>query len=120
MASLEVKSTESPDETRPLADKGQAAVVGRMRVVMDDVTEAVVERRLVEEAVDDHDVRKHYADGADIVDDFAGKKRRLGGRHDQELRGARESALQWEVDEVRAGIDRDGVRKRREGRLAEL
>ena len=27
MASLEVKSTSSPDETRPFADKGQAAVV---------------------------------------------------------------------------------------------
>jgi quercetin dioxygenase-like cupin family protein len=27
MASLEVKSTGSPDETRPFADKGQAAVV---------------------------------------------------------------------------------------------
>jgi hypothetical protein len=34
-------------------------------------------RRLVEEAVDVHDVRKHYAGGADIVDDFAGKKRKV-------------------------------------------
>ena len=33
--------------------------------------------RLVEQAVDDHDVRKHYDSGADLVDDFAGKKRRL-------------------------------------------
>jgi hypothetical protein len=33
--------------------------------------------RLVEQAVDDHDVRKHYADGAELVDDFADKKRRL-------------------------------------------
>ena len=32
---------------------------------------------LVEEAVDDHDVRKHYASGADLVDDFADKQRRL-------------------------------------------
>jgi hypothetical protein len=32
---------------------------------------------LVEEAVDDHDVRKHYADGPDLVADFVGKKRRL-------------------------------------------
>ncbi len=32
---------------------------------------------LVEEAVDDHDVRKHYPDGADLLDDFAGSKRRL-------------------------------------------
>jgi hypothetical protein len=33
--------------------------------------------RLVEEAVDDHDVRKHYPDGADLADDFADKQRRL-------------------------------------------
>jgi hypothetical protein len=37
----------------------------------------VAEGRLVEEAVDDHDVRKHYASGADVVDDFAGKKRHV-------------------------------------------
>ena len=33
--------------------------------------------RLVEEAVDDHDVLEHYASGADLVDDFVGKERRL-------------------------------------------
>jgi hypothetical protein len=33
--------------------------------------------RLVEEAVDDHDVRKHYTSGAELVDDFAAKKRRI-------------------------------------------
>jgi hypothetical protein len=32
---------------------------------------------LVEEAVDDHDVRKHYPNGADLVEDVAGSKRRL-------------------------------------------
>jgi hypothetical protein len=32
---------------------------------------------LVEQAVDDHDVRKHYANGLELVDDFAGKQRRL-------------------------------------------
>jgi hypothetical protein len=34
---------------------------------------------LVEEAVDDHDVRKHYRTGLHLVDDFAGKDRRLLG-----------------------------------------
>ena len=29
------------------------------------------------EAVDDHDVLKHYASGADLIADFAGKQRRL-------------------------------------------
>jgi hypothetical protein len=33
--------------------------------------------RLLEEAVDDLDVRKHYRTGADLVDDFAGKERKL-------------------------------------------
>jgi hypothetical protein len=47
-----------------------------------DAATAAVDARaaagdLVEEAVDDHDVRKHYEDGADLVDDVAQKKRRL-------------------------------------------
>jgi hypothetical protein len=37
----------------------------------------VAEGRLREEAVDDHDVRKHYRSGADLVDDFARKERKL-------------------------------------------
>jgi hypothetical protein len=37
----------------------------------------VLARRLTEEAVDDHDVRKHYANGADLIDDFADKERRI-------------------------------------------
>jgi hypothetical protein len=37
----------------------------------------VAQGRLVEQAVDDHDVRKHYESGAALVDDFAGKQRRL-------------------------------------------
>ena len=41
------------------------------------VDAAITACRLVEEAVDDHDVRKHYPSGADLVDDFAGKKRKI-------------------------------------------
>jgi hypothetical protein len=48
------------------ADAATAAVDARVEA--DD---------LVEEAVNDHDVRKHYPDGADLVDDFATKERRL-------------------------------------------
>jgi hypothetical protein len=33
--------------------------------------------RLVELATDDHDVRAHYANGAELIDDFADKKRSL-------------------------------------------
>ena len=32
---------------------------------------------LVDEAVDDHDVRKRYTDGAELVEDFAESKRRI-------------------------------------------
>ena len=32
---------------------------------------------LIEQAVHDGDVRKHYANGTELVDDFAGKQRRL-------------------------------------------
>jgi hypothetical protein len=47
-----------------------------------DAATAAVDARvaagdLVEEAVDDHDVRQHYPDGADMVDEWADKKRRL-------------------------------------------
>jgi hypothetical protein len=33
--------------------------------------------RLVEQAIDDHDVHKHYVHGAELVADFADKKRQL-------------------------------------------
>jgi hypothetical protein len=39
----------------------------------------VAEGRLVEEGIDDHDVRKHYRTGPHLVDDFTGKDRRLLG-----------------------------------------
>jgi hypothetical protein len=47
-----------------------------------DAATAAVDARiadgdLVEEAVDDHDVRKHYSDGADLVDDIASSMRQL-------------------------------------------
>jgi len=47
-----------------LADAARAAVDA-----------AIAAGRVVEEAVDDHDVRKHYPGGADLVNDFIGKKR---------------------------------------------
>src|SRR5262245_36527033 len=33
--------------------------------------------RLSEQAVDDHDVRKHYSTGPELVEDFANKERKL-------------------------------------------
>jgi hypothetical protein len=41
------------------------------------VDAAIADGRLLEEAVDDHDVRKHYRSGADLVVDFASKERKL-------------------------------------------
>lgn len=41
------------------------------------VDELVRAGRMVEQAVDEHDVRKHYANGAELVAEFAHKKRRL-------------------------------------------
>jgi hypothetical protein len=45
---------------------------------------------LVEEAVDDHDVRKHYPNGADLVEDVAASKRRLAEEDVQALRAIEE------------------------------
>jgi hypothetical protein len=36
--------------------------------------------RLIEQAVDDHDVHKHYTNGAELAADFADKKRQLPER----------------------------------------
>ncbi len=41
------------------------------------VDASIAKGSLLEEAVDDHDVRKHYRTGADLVADFAGKERKL-------------------------------------------
>ena len=43
-------------------------------------------RRLVEQAVDDHDVRAHYESGVALVDDFAGKRRQIPAEALPELR----------------------------------
>jgi hypothetical protein len=40
---------------------------------------AVHNERLADEAVYDHDVRKHFETGSDLVADFEGKQRRLPG-----------------------------------------
>jgi hypothetical protein len=53
----------------PLFLKADAAVAA--------IEDLVLAGRLLEEATDDHDVRKHYENGAELVDDFAGKKRTL-------------------------------------------
>jgi ApbE superfamily uncharacterized protein (UPF0280 family) len=41
------------------------------------IDDEIAAGRLEEEAVDDHDVRKHYADGVMLVEDFVGRMRKL-------------------------------------------
>src|SRR6478752_2872292 len=41
------------------------------------VDELVHTGRLVEQVVDDHNVREHYTNGTELVAEFAGKRRRL-------------------------------------------
>jgi hypothetical protein len=53
----------------PLFERADAATAA--------VDALVAAGRLEEEAVDDHDVREHYATGADLVDAFADKQRKL-------------------------------------------
>ena len=57
------------------ADAATAAIDGLVR-----------SHELVEQAVDDHYARKHYANGTELVDDFAGNQRRLPERALAELR----------------------------------
>ncbi len=62
----------------PLFAKADAAAAA--------VDAAVAAGQLVEEAVDDHDVLKHYADGADFVDDWKRSQREPLGKTTTELR----------------------------------
>ena len=62
---------------------------------MADAAVAAIDARivagdLVEEAVDDHDVRKHYSDGYELVDDLAGSKRSLAHADVSMLRALRQ------------------------------
>lgn len=59
-----------------------AAINGEPLFQWADAATAAIDARLaagdlVEEAVDDHEVRKHYSDGAELVDDVARSKRSL-------------------------------------------
>src|SRR5438067_7983077 len=76
-----------------LADAATAAVVS-----------FILNGRLVEEAVDDHDVLKHYAPGADLVDDFADKERRIPDRALRRVRSVTRPCLTRETLVVDDGL----------------
>jgi hypothetical protein len=71
-----------PDPYVELDGEVVARIDGEPLFEWADAATAAIETRiaagdLVEEAIDDHDVRKHYSNGADLVEDVAGSKRRL-------------------------------------------
>ncbi|HEX5582283.1 hypothetical protein [Gaiella sp.] len=64
---------------------------GRPLFVMADAATAAVDEHvrrglLMEEEVDDHDVREHYTDGVDLIAAYATKRRRLPRDELQALR----------------------------------
>ena len=66
-----------------------------------DAATAAVDARvgagqLIEQAVDDHDVRKHYASGPELVADFAGKERTLPAHALPVLRALEEQCVMRE------------------------
>ena len=71
-----------PDPFVELSDEVVARIDGEPLFAWADAATAAVDDRiaagdLVEEAVDDHDVRKHYSNGVELVEDVAGSKRRF-------------------------------------------
>jgi hypothetical protein len=71
-----------PDPQVELDGRVAAPIDGAALFSWADAATAAIDARigvgdLVEEAVDDHEVCKHYADGAELVADFADSKRRL-------------------------------------------
>jgi hypothetical protein len=71
-----------PDPFVELDGRTLARIDGAPLFAWADAAVAAIEARiaageLLEEAVDDHDVRKHYTDGAELVDDVAQSRRSL-------------------------------------------
>ncbi len=71
-----------PDPYVELDGEVVARIDGEPLFAWADAATAAVEARIaagdmIEEAVEDHDVRKHYSDGTDLVEDVAGSKRRF-------------------------------------------
>jgi hypothetical protein len=71
-----------PDPFVEVAGKVVARIDGEALFAWADAATAAVEARiaagdLVEEAVDDHDVCKHYSEGAELVEDVGSSKRRF-------------------------------------------
>jgi hypothetical protein len=71
-----------PDPYVEVDGRVVARIDGEPLFAWADAATAAVDDRiaagdLVEEAVDDHEVRKHYSDGVELVEDVASSKRRF-------------------------------------------
>jgi hypothetical protein len=71
-----------PDPVVEVDERALCEIDGEPLFVSADAATAAVDALvhrgvLVEEAVDDHDVREHYTDGNDLVAAYATKRRRL-------------------------------------------
>jgi hypothetical protein len=71
-----------PNPVIEVDGRAVAEIDGEPLFAWADAATAAIEARvaageLVEEAVDDHDVRKHYRNGPELVDDVARSKRRF-------------------------------------------
>jgi hypothetical protein len=71
-----------PNPTVELHGQVVAEIDGEPLFAWAEAATAAVDARieagdLVEEAFDDHSVRQHYSDGAELVEDFAESKRQL-------------------------------------------
>ncbi len=80
-----------PDPSVEVDGRVVCEIDGEPLFRMADAATAAVDARiaagdLVEEAVDDHDVRKHYSDGAELVEDIAQSIRDLPAERVPELR----------------------------------
>ena len=69
-----------PDPFVELDGEVVARIDGEELFAWADTATAAIDARiaagdLIQEAVDDHDVRKHYSDGADLVEDVGSSKR---------------------------------------------
>ena len=85
-----------PDPVIELDGRDISHIDGEPLFVWADAAVAAIDARIAagdlsEEAVDDHDVRKHYSDGADLVEDVAQSKRSLPEEDVSMLGALRES-----------------------------
>ena len=64
------------DGTAVCAIEGEA-ILGPAEAAAATIDEMVAAGLLVEDAVDDHDVLKHYSTGAELVEDFTTKERNV-------------------------------------------